>query len=305
MAVNERRIAAIGNFDGVHRGHRFLLERTIAFAREAGAGPAVVVFDPHPRRYFRPDDPPFLITTPETRDLLLLEAGAEAVLPLKFDRALASLTPEAFVRDVLRGRLDLAGVVTGRDFRFGAGRAGDADSLSALCVRHGLAHLVVEPIADHQHTEKIGSTAIREALMSGAVDRAAAMLGRPWRVDGVVGHGRQIGRTLGFATANLTLGELIEPRRAVYAVRAIVGGQHFDAVANFGRKPTVGEVAPLLEVHLFDFSGDLYGRTIGVEFAAFLRDERKFDGLESLKAQIAADCADARRRLSEDAARRA
>ncbi len=300
--MNRRYVAAIGNFDGVHRGHRFLLERTIAFARDIGAGPAAVVFDPHPRRFFRPDDPPFLITTPEMRDALLLEAGAAAVLPLTFDRALASLPPEAFVRDVLKGKLHLAGVVTGDDFRFGAGRAGGAADLSALCAAHGLFHLVVEPLADQRHSGKIGSTAVREAILTGAMDRAAAMLGRPWRVDGVVSKGRQIGRTLGFATANLTLGALIEPRRAVYAVRAVVDGARFDAVANFGRKPTVGEVAPLLEVHIFDFAGDLYGKTIGAEFIAFLRDERKFDGLNALKAQIAADCLEARRKLSENPA---
>jgi riboflavin kinase/FMN adenylyltransferase len=299
MAISARYAAAIGNFDGVHRGHCFLLERTIAFAREIGAEPAAVVFNPHPRRYFRPDDPPFLITTPAMRDALLVEAGASAVLPLTFDKAFASLSPEAFVRDVLKGALNLAGVVTGGDFRFGAGRAGDAAGLAALCASHGLSHRIVDPLADPQHTEKIGSTAVREAILTGAMDRAAAMLGRPWRVDGVVEQGRQIGRTLGFATANLTLGDLIEPRRAVYAVRAIVGDKRYDAVANFGRKPTVGEVAPLLEVHLFDFAGDLYGKTIGVEFIAFLRDERKFDGLDALKAQIAADCVEARRELSE------
>jgi len=292
--------AAIGNFDGVHRGHRFLLDRTIAFAQSIGAAPAAVVFDPHPRRYFRPDDPPFLITTAPARNALLIEAGAEAVLPLAFDRALASLPPAAFVRDVLKGRLGLSGVVTGRDFRFGAGRAGDAAGLAALCEAHAIKAHIVEPLADRQHTDKIGSTAIREAILTGAVDRAALMLGRPWRVDGIVESGRQIGRTLGFATANLTLGELIEPRRAVYAVRAIVEGRRIDAVANFGRKPTVGAVAPLLEVHLFDFSGDLYGKPIGVEFVAFLRDERKFDGLEALKAQIAADCIAARHRLASE-----
>lgn len=294
--------AAIGNFDGVHRGHRFLLERTIAFASLIGAAPAAVVFDPHPRRYFRPDDPPFLITTPATRDALLRTAGAAEVYSLSFDRALASLSPEAFVRNILRGRLGLKGVVTGGDFRFGAGRAGDADSLARLCDAEGIRALIVDPLGDQQHTEKIGSTAVREAILTGAMDRAAAMLGRPWRVGGVVEQGRQIGRTLGFATANLTLGDLIEPRRAVYAVRAIVDGRSFDAVANFGRKPTVGSVAPLLEVHLFDFSGDLYGKAIGVDFIAFLRDERKFDGLDALKAQIAADCDEARRKLSENPA---
>jgi riboflavin kinase/FMN adenylyltransferase len=294
--------AAIGNFDGVHRGHRFLLDQTAAFARSIGGEPAAVVFDPHPRRYFRPNDPPFLITTAPARDQLLREAGAAEVYSLTFDKALSMLSPEDFVRDVLKGKLGLAGVVTGKDFRFGAGRAGDADSLAGLCRKLGVHAHIVEPLSDQQHTDKIGSTAIREALLSGAVDRAAAMLGRPWRVTGAVERGRQIGRTLGFATANLTLGELIEPRRAVYAVRATIDGRRYDGVANFGRKPTVGDVSPLLEVHLFDFSGDIYGQTIGVDFITFLRDEKKFDGLEALKTQIAADCIDARRKLSENAA---
>ena len=300
--MSGRYAAAIGNFDGVHRGHRFLLEQTIAFAASIGAEPAAVVFDPHPRRYFRPDDPPFLITTPETRNALLREAGAAAVISLTFDKALASLAPDAFVRGVLKDRFNLAGAVTGRDFRFGAGRAGDAASLAALCEAHAIKPLIVDPLADRQHTEKIGSTAVREAILTGAMDRAAAMLGRSWRVDGPVERGRQIGRTLGFPTANLTLGDLIEPRRAVYAVRALVDERRHDGVANFGRKPTVGDVAPLLEVHLFDFSGDLYGKRIGVEFIAFLRDERKFDGLDALKAQIAADCAEAKKKLSENPA---
>ncbi len=294
--------AAIGNFDGVHRGHRFLLDQTIVFARSISAEPAAVVFDPHPRRYFRPNDPPFLITTATARNQLLRDAGAAEVFSLTFDKALSMLSPEAFVRDVLKGELGLAGVVTGKDFRFGAGRAGDAEGLAELCKKNGVQAHIVEPLSGQQHTEKIGSTAIREALLSGAVDRAAEMLGRPWRVTGCVERGRQIGRTLGFATANLTLGELIEPRRAVYAVRASIDGRSFDGVANFGRKPTVGDVSPLLEVHLFDFSGDIYGRMVGVDFIAFLRDERKFDSLDALKAQIAADCIDARRELSENPA---
>jgi riboflavin kinase/FMN adenylyltransferase len=287
-------IAAIGNFDGVHRGHRMLIERAAAFASENGARAGAVVFDPHPRRYFRPNDPPFLITAPATRNRLLVEAGAAVVLPLAFDAGLASLSPEEFVRDRLKGALGLAGVVVGGDFRFGAGRAGDAASLSALCAAHGLSALIVEPVAEAGHSDKIGSTAIREAILSGAVDRAADMLGRPWSVTAVVEQGKKLGRTLGFPTINLTLGDLIEPRRGVYAVMAKVDSRMIKGVANFGRRPTVGAPAPLLEVHLFDFSGDLYGQEIDVVFVKFMRDEMRFDGLDALKAQISKDCIQAR-----------
>ncbi|MEK7264707.1 MAG: riboflavin biosynthesis protein RibF [Pseudomonadota bacterium] len=290
-------IAAIGNFDGVHRGHVALIERIAAIAGESGARAGAVVFDPHPRRYFRPADPPFLITTSEARNALLAKAGAHAVLPLVFDGRLAALSPEEFVRDVLKRDLKLAGVAVGGDFRFGAGRAGDAEGLSRLCTVHGISAHVMEPLAEKGHSDKIGSTAIREAILSGAVDRAADMLGRFWRVEGVIEPGNKVGRTLGFATANMTLGELIEPRRGVYAVRAQVEGEWFDGVANFGRRPTVGAPAPLLETHLFAFSRDIYGKSVGVEFIRFIRDEMKFSGLDALKAQIAEDCVAAKRAL--------
>jgi len=297
--VNEQPvIAAIGNFDGVHRGHRALIEETTAFARTNGARAGAVVFDPHPRRFFRPNDPPFLITSPKTRDRLLAAAGAEIVLALAFDKGLASLSPEEFVRDRLKGELGLAGVVVGADFRFGAGRAGDAAGLASLCAVYGLSSHIVEPVADDGHFEKIGSTAIREAILLGEVDRAAAMLGRPWTVEGVVAAGNRIGRTLGFPTANLTLGELVEPRRGVYAVRVMIGGREVKGVANFGRRPTVGAPAPLLEAHLFDFDEDIYGRAIEVEFVQFMRDEMKFADLDSLKRQIADDCEAARKILA-------
>lgn len=290
-------IAAIGNFDGVHRGHAILIDKVREFAAKWRARPGAVVFNPHPRRYFRPGDPPFLITTAETRDALLLDAGVEVVLPLAFGKRLASLSPEAFVRDVLKTELGLSGVAVGADFRFGAGRAGDADALSSLCAEYDLASHIIEPLAESGHSDKIGSTAIREALLSGAVDRAAAMLGRFWRVEGIVESGNRVGRTLGFPTANLILGDLIEPRRGVYAVRAIVNGERFDGVANFGRRPTVGAPAPLLEVHLFDFAKDIYGVRICVDFIGFIRDEMKFQGLDALKKQIGKDCLAARAML--------
>lgn len=292
--TTEQYIAAIGNFDGVHRGHRALMARTAAIAAEVAAAPAAVVFDPHPRRHFRPNDPPFLITTPCMRARLLKEAGAKAVLSLRFDDALARTHPDEFVRDVLKGDLRLAGVVVGEDFRFGAGREGTSDRLVELCARNGLSAHVVKPVAEKGHSDKIGSTAIREAILIGAMDRAADMLGRFWRVEGVVEAGNKVGRTLGFATANMTLGELIEPRRGVYAVRAEIKGERFDGVANFGRRPTVGAphvtAAPLLETHLFDFNRDIYGVEIAIDFIEFMRDEMKFSGLDALKAQIAEDC---------------
>ncbi len=299
MVTGMRTISAIGNFDGVHVGHQQLLARVGDFARAHDARPGAVVFDPHPRRYFRPDDPPFLITTAEDRNVLLKAAGAAVVASLTFDAALASLTPQAFVDDVLKGALGLAGVAVGSEFRFGAGRAGDAQTLKALCAANAMETLIIEPERTPGPERKIGSSAIREAIAAGEMTRAAAMLGRRWSVAGVVGEGARLGRTIGFATANLSLGEVIEPRRGVYAVRVEVDGATHAGVANFGRKPTVGSDAALLEAHLFDFDGDLYGRPIRVEFIDFIRDEKKFDGLDALKTQIGRDSETARSIISQ------
>jgi riboflavin kinase / FMN adenylyltransferase len=284
-------VCALGNFDGVHLGHQHLLQETAAFARAAGAEPGVVLFEPHPRRYFRPEDPPFLLTLPAQRDALLRAGGATEIIALSFDHALASMTPEEFVNGVLKDRLGLRGVVTGADFRFGRGRAGDGAALRALGEAAGLKVKLVETLAETPHAEKFGSSAVRAALQAGEVEKAAAMLGRPWAVESEVAEGRKVGRTIGFPTANMTLGGLIEPRKGVYAVRARVGGKTYNAVANFGRRPTVetGAAAPLLETYLFGFEGDLYGRPMEVSFIAFLRDEKKFDSLDALKAQIAED----------------
>lgn len=305
--------AAIGNFDGVHRGHQALLLALREFAEEQDAKPAAVVFDPHPRRYFRPDDPPFLLTTPTERARLLRAEGMREVMPLAFDAALAGLSPADFVQQTLKGSLGLSAVMVGADFRFGSGRAGDATMLADLCQQNGLAFRAFVPVsvdgeavmpgADASGTsgrplEKVGSTGVRDAIARGDMLAAADMLGRPWRVIGNVEKGQQLGRTLNFPTANLKLGELIAPRIGVYAVIAELDGERFDGVANYGRRPTVGGSDPLLEVHLFNFNGDLYGRTMSVEFVDFIRPEQKFDGLDALKAQIARDSETARQRLS-------
>lgn len=290
-------IAAIGNFDGAHRGHQHLLNETKAFAKEHHARASVVLFEPHPRRYFRPDDPPFLLTSPEQRDALLRTHGAEEIFTLTFDKAMASLTPERFVRSVLKDQLGLAGVVTGADFKFGKGRAGDGSALKALGEEAGMKVRLAE-VLSQAGAEKFGSSAVRAALQQGDANLASAMLGRPWVVRGIAVEGQKLGRTLGFPTANLTLGDYIEPKRGVYAVRVTVEGKTYPGVANFGRRPTVGSDAPLLEAHLFEFDGDLYGKTLDVAFIDFLRDERKFDGLDALKAQIALDCEKARELLA-------
>ncbi|MEL7486957.1 MAG: bifunctional riboflavin kinase/FAD synthetase [Pseudomonadota bacterium] len=294
----KRAFAAIGNFDGVHRGHQFLLAETAKLAADHDARAGVVVFEPHPRRFFNPDEPAFRLTTDKERERLLRAYGVEEIFTLTFDAALAALSPEDFVRSILKDRLDLVGVVTGAEFVFGKARAGDAALLAELCASVGIVARSLEPIAQRDGEEKIGSSAVRAALRAGDVGAAARLLGRPWRVGGVVAEGRKLGRTIGFPTANVTLGDLIEPKFGVYAVRIDVGGDTYGGVANFGRRPTVGSDAPLLEAHLFDFAGDLYGKSVNVSFVDFIRDEKKFDSIDALKAQIAADAAAARDRLS-------
>lgn len=297
VTAKKNAIAAIGNFDGVHRGHQALLAATKEFAAAYDARPGVVLFEPHPRRYFRPDDPPFLLTSSAQRDELLRAHGAEEIFAVTFDASLAAQTPEEFVHGVLKKELDLAGVVAGVDFHFGAMRAGDSAALRSLGAAAGMNIKIVDLLAKPD-TEKFGSSATRNALRAGNVRAAADILGRPWSARGKVLEGQKLGRTLGFPTANMTLGDLIEPRKGVYATYAHIDGRSLPAISNFGRRPTVGDSPPLLETHVFDFDGDLYGKEIGVAFIDFLRDERKFDGLDALKAQIDKDCARARRLLA-------
>lgn len=298
MVMDKPFIAAIGNFDGVHLGHQHLLKDTIAFAQAHGARPAALTFDPHPRRFFQPDAPPFRLTGAGMRRDLLEQYGAEKVFVLTFDRSLSALTPKEFMVSVLKDKLGLAGVVAGADFRFGKGRAGGIEALQTIGEDAGLLIRIAEVVSDGPGAEKYSSSDVRSALAEGDVKTAARLLGHHWAVRGRVVEGQKLGRTLGFPTANFTLGDLVHPRAGVYATRVRHGGENYDAVSNFGRRPTVGADAPLLETHLFDFDGDLYGAEIDVEFIAFLRDEQKFDGLDGLKSQIAEDSAQAREILS-------
>lgn len=291
-------VVPLGNFDGVHRGHQALLAEAARIAQGLGAPVVPLTFEPHPRSHFVPDTAPFRLTGRIAKARLLGEFGARAVLAQRFDSAFAALPAEAFADEVLARGLGARHVVCGYDFTFGRQRSGNVGLLRGAGAEHGFGVTVVDPVM--HEGEIYSSTRIREALRGGAVARAEELLGRPWEIEGIVEQGDQRGRTIGFPTANVALGEHLRPRFGVYAVRAGLGDgpdlKWLAGVANLGRRPTFGKLRENLEVHLFDFAGDIYGRTMRVAFVEFIRAEMKFPGLDALKAQIAAD-ADAARRL--------
>jgi len=278
---------ALGNFDGVHRGHQALLARTAGHARALGAPLVALTFEPHPRRFFVADTGPFRLTLPPAKIRLLEQYGVQAVLAQRFDPAFAAVTAEAFVDEVLLAGLGARHVVCGYDFTFGARRSGNVEKLRKMGDKRGLGVTVLDPVM--REGEIYSSTRIREALRAGMAGEAAELLGHPWEIEGVVEQGDQRGRTIGFPTANVALGEHLRPRFGVYAVRALVDGKWLNGVANLGKRPTVGKLQENFEVHLFDFAGDLYGKTLRVQLVDFIRPEMKFAGLDQLKAQIAAD----------------
>jgi len=281
---------ALGNFDGVHAGHRAVIEAAKAIDAPLG----IATFEPPPRAFFRPDDPPFRLYRPARRNARLAELGAKAVYELPFNADMAAMTDEAFAREVLSDGLGAAHVCVGFDFRFGRGRMGDTVRLASLGRALGFGVTIVEKI--DMLGAKASSTAVREALIAGEPDKAAEILGHDWVIDGQVEHGEKRGRTIGFPTANLHLGDLIHPRHGVYAVRARVEGETDwrDGVANFGRTPTTGLRDPLLETFIFDFDQDIYGRRLDVALVKYLRPELKFDVLDDMVKQMHRDKEDAR-----------
>jgi riboflavin kinase/FMN adenylyltransferase len=290
-------VVALGNFDGFHLGHQAVVGRAIARARAEGRPALVATFDPHPVRFFRPDAPPFRLTTLEQRERLFAAAGADAMIVFHFDAALAGLSAAAFVDERLVGLLGAAGVVTGEDFTFGKGRDGNVAVLRELGAARGISAEAVAPVT--LDGEPVSSSRIRAALQSGDCATATRLLTRPFAIEGVVQHGDKLGRTIGYPTANIALDRYLRPRYGIYAVRGrLPDGRVLDGAASLGIRPTFDPPKELLEPFFFDFSGDLYGQTIEVELHAFLRDEAKFDGLEALTQQMDADCAEARRLLS-------
>lgn len=289
--------AALGNLDGVHLGHRALIGAASAAHRDAPL--AVVTFEPHPRAYFRPDDPPFRLTTPAERARLLARLGVDATVTLAFDAELAGMEADRFVAEVLGEGLGLRHVAVGANFRFGRGRRGTPELLSTEAAKSGMGVTVLPLAGDGTPWS---SSEIRNAVRAGDCAGAADALGHWHTVAGPVVRGDQRGRTLGYPTANLAFGIQIVPRFGVYAARVTVhDGPHaglHDGVASIGARPTFGENIPNFEVHLFDFSGDLYGAEVSVALIAYLRDEVAFDGADALITQMDADSRAARNLLA-------
>lgn len=289
-------ILALGNFDGFHRGHQAVVGRAVSRARAEGRPALVATFDPHPVRFFKPDLPPFRLTTLDQRERLFAEAGADAMLVYRFDAELASVMAPDFVTDYLASRAGAAGVVTGQDFTFGKGRGGDVEVLKMLGQANRLSVDAVSAV--EEDSEPVSSSRIREALEAGDLETATRLLTRPFAIEGEVVHGDKRGRELGFPTANIPLDRYQRPRFGVYAVRGrLDDGRTLDGVANLGTRPMFDE-QELLEPWFFDFDEDLYGQTVEVQLIAFLRDELVFEDLDGLKAQIARDAEDARARLA-------
>ncbi len=290
-------VIAIGNFDGVHRGHRAVIAAAIARARALGCPATALTFEPHPRDFFNPSAPVFRLTDEAAKLRLLASTGLDGAIVLTFDATLARLTAEEFVSRILVERFAVSGAVIGFNFHFGMSRGGSPDFLAAEGRRRGFSVEVVPRFEDNGRP--ISSGPIRDALAAGQLDQAAEMLGFPWFVSGTVIHGDKRGRKLGFPTANLRLDAGCALRHGIYAVRIGIGGRRYDGVASFGRRPMFDIGAVLLEVFLFDFSGDLYGKSIDIAFIDWIRDERMFGSTEELVRQMQDDSRIARKTLAQ------
>jgi riboflavin kinase/FMN adenylyltransferase len=289
-------VVAIGNFDGVHRGHRAVIGAARARAEKLGRKTAALTFTPHPRAFFRPQDPLFQLSSERDKLRLLAATGLDGAIVMRFDAALAGTSAEDFIGRILVGQLAIGGAAIGFDFHFGKNRTGSPAYLAEQGARFDFAVDIVPPLEDEGRP--VSSGAVRLALSQGKVVEAAELLGASWFASGEVIHGDKRGRDLGFPTANLKLDPACGLKHGIYAVRVRVGGELRDGVASFGRRPTFDNGAPLLEVYLFDFAGDLYGAEIDVAFIGWIRHEQKFDSLDQLKSTMQADAVQARDALS-------
>ena len=290
-------IIALGNFDGFHAGHQAVARHAIDWARREKRPAIIATFDPHPVRYFKPDIAPFRLTSLDQREKLFAEAGADAMLVFHFDKQLASTSAQDFIGQLLIERFGAAGVVTGEDFTFGHKRGGDIAFLKTEGAKLGLESAAVGPVADG--SEIVSSSRIRAALQAGNCAEAMRLMTRPFAVRGIVQHGDKNGRQLGYPTANLDMGNYLRPAYGVYAVTGqLPDGRVVNGAANMGIRPQFDPPKELLEPYFFDFSEDLYGQTIEVAFHAYIRAEARFESLDALKQQMAADCVKARELLA-------
>jgi riboflavin kinase / FMN adenylyltransferase len=295
-AIPRGAVVAMGNFDGVHLGHRAVIAAALEMGRAQGRPALALTFEPHPRRFFSPTMPQFRLSDETAKLRLLAGTGLAGAVIMTFDKARAGTTAQDFIHHDLIGRLGVAGIAVGYDFHFGKGRVGSPSLLVNEAPRLGI-EVDVQPHVDIDE-RPVSSSAIRDALSEGQITDATAMLGGPWFITGEVIHGEKRGRALGYPTANIRLDNNCALRHGIYAVRIGRGADRFDGVASFGRRPTFDNGAPLLEIFLFDFKDDLYGELLDVAFIAFIRDELKFSSVESLVKQMDDDSARARAALA-------
>lgn len=293
-APNEMKGAtiAMGAFDGLHLGHKALLERAREIAPDAKLG--ILLFEPPPKLFFAAEKTNLRLATERVTENLARKIGIDIVFTIKFDAEFSSLSAQDFVSEVVIKGFAPSAIVVGHDFRFGKGRAGDAAFLKSECEKSGIKVEIIEPIEDSE-SRRISSTRIREALQEGDINLANKLLGHTWMIEGVVEHGQKLGRQLGFPTANLKLYEQVQPKFGIYAVKVDIGDKIWRiGVANFGRTPTTGIRDPLFEAHILDFDGDLYDRNIFIEVHQYLRSEEKFSSLDALIDQMHKDVANTR-----------
>ena len=299
-AIPKGTVVAMGNFDGVHLGHRAVIQAALQMAHSHGRPALAVTFEPHPRRFFSPNTPQFRLTDESAKLRLLAGTGLAGAVVMTFDKMRAGTSAQDFIHHELIERLGISGIAVGYDFHFGKGRVGSPSLLVNEAPRLGI-EVDVQPHVDIEE-RPVSSSAIRMALAEGQIDDATRMLDGPWFVTGEVIHGEKRGRDLGFPTANIRLDANCGLRHGIYAVR-VGRGQggdqvRFDGVASFGRRPTFDNGAPLLEVFMFDFKGDLYGTVLDVAFIGFIREELKFDSVDALVVQMNDDSARSRAMLA-------
>ncbi len=290
-----RPVLAIGNFDGMHLGHAALLREAIRLGRDLKAPPAILTFEPHPRRFFRPDQPLFRLTPPDLKAEAAAALGAQGMITLTFDAALAAVSAEDFVTGLVLGRFNASGVVIGPDFHFGKGRQGSPALLVEMGSAAGVPVSILPPVV--LDGTIVSSSHIRGLLRDGDIAGATQFLGREWQVRALVAHGDKRGRLLGYPTANLHLPRDVALKHGIYAVRVLLEGVQRPGVASFGIRPTFDGGEPKLEVHLFDFAGNLYDKMLDVTFTGFIRPELKFDGRDALILQMDKDSLTARKML--------